>query len=78
MGLPPSLAIPMVTLNRLPFCLASAAWARMPFGKKIRFPKSDSIARTFGFSFARVAFSSVASAFGSSKLLTVMETALQG
>jgi hypothetical protein len=45
----------------------------MPLGKKILFPKSDSIARTFGFSFAMIAFSSVASACGSSKLLTVME-----
>ena len=78
MGFPASLAMPMVALNRLAFCLASPACARMPLGKKILFPKADSSARTFGFSFAMVAFSSVASGFGSSKLLTVMGLVLSG
>jgi hypothetical protein len=41
MGSPFSVAMPMVALATLAFCLASAPWARMPLvGKKNRLPRS--------------------------------------
>ncbi len=60
-ALPFSRAIPMVASNFFAFSFASALCARMPFGKKSRLPKRDSIENTSAFSRAITSFNSAAS-----------------
>ena len=71
MGTPPSVAMPMVALKRLPLTLASAPWERMPLGKYRRRPRAESMASTSGAAFSKAALSSAAS--GLMRAVTVFD-----
>jgi hypothetical protein len=56
-----SVAMPIVALIRLPFCLASAPCDRMPLGKYSRLPSGESIANTSGAAACSFSFNALAS-----------------
>ena len=61
MACPSCLAMPMVALKRVAFCLASAVWSMIPLGKKRPFPSPERRLKTVSLSLLMISLSSLAS-----------------